>query len=177
MQPEQATPQQPVVERPVSAAQAPLTPIAQFECWYIPEGKYTIFNYRKSIVMLYPGWMVIYQKSHHAEVARIQLAPDLQMKHFLGFARFAQLNGKKYSFFKFNNHFMTSPIWAYGVLVVGFLINSIEAIGRLNTGMRNIGLQLIALCVILAGFGLLATGIPKARELIAAAKRAAGVVS
>ncbi|HVI69033.1 MAG TPA: hypothetical protein VM581_01100 [Magnetospirillaceae bacterium] len=175
MHPEQPhmAPQQPVAPQPVSA---PLTPIAQIECWYLPEGQFTIFAYRKSNIVIYPGWMLIYRKSDNAEVARIQLTPDLDMRFLFGFVRFAQLNGKKFSFFKLNNLFMTSSMWVYLVFFAGILINLLESIMRFNSG-RNIGLQLLGLVIMLAGFGLLMTGWPKAKELIAAAKRAAGIAS
>lgn len=166
--------QQPVNPQPV--AQAPLTPIAQIECWYIPEGQFTIFAYRKCNVVLYPGWMMIYRKSDNAEVGRIQLAPDLHMKYFLNFVRIAQLNGKKYSVFKLNNNFMMTSIWLYSVFLLGLVVNLISSFGRLN-GEPNVGLQLLAMLLVLGGIGLLATGMPKAKEFVAAAKRAAGIAS
>ncbi len=177
MQPGQTTSHQLAAQESTPADQAPLHPIAQFDCWYIPEGKFTIFNYRRSLVMLYLGWMVIYRKSDHQELARIQLTPDLHMKYFFSFVRFAQLNGRKYSSFKLNNTFMTTPMWFYGIFFVGILVNLIGSAARVSTGVRDIGMQVSSLAIMLAAFGMLATGTPKAKELIATAKRAAGVVS
>ena len=171
MQPEQTTVSQPQQQQPSGQLQ----PLAQFECWYIPEGKYTIFNYRKSIVVLYPGWMVVYQKSDHAELARIPLGADLKMKYFVGFARFAQLNGRKYSFFTFSNLFMTTPMWAYGIFGLSVVINLIISL-RL-TEDTNLGLRGMSLFVQLAGLAILFVGFPKAKALVQAAHRAAGVAS
>jgi len=171
MQPEQTAgpPIQPQL------ADAPLHPLAQFECWYIPEGKYTIFNYRKSIVMLYPGWMVIYLQSDHTELARIPLGPDVKMKYIAGFARFARLNGRKYNFFTFSNVFMTTPMWAYGVFGLSIFINLTISSLRLVTGDPS--LRGLYLAIQLVGLAILFVGLPKARALVRAAYRAAGVVS
>lgn len=167
--------QQPTTPQPVASPQPP-APLEQIECWYIPEGQYTIFAYRKCVVVFYPGWMMIYRKSDNVEVGRIQLAPDLRMKYFLNFVRIAQLNGKKHSVFKLNNNFMTASIWLYSVFLLGLVVNLISSFGRLN-GEPNPGLQLLAVVLILGGLGLLATGMPKAKALVAAAKRAAGIAS
>lgn len=166
MHPEQQTAPQ--------ASDSPLTPIAQIECWYLPEGSYTIFGYRKAVVVLYPGWMVIYGKSTNAELAKIQLTPDLKMKYFLGFVRFAQLNGRTYSAFKMNNLFMTTPMWTYGIFALALIANLVVTLNRYNVS-NSLGSSLLTILLLGGALVLLASGMPKAKHLIEASKRAAGV--
>jgi hypothetical protein len=178
MQPEQ-THNAPVSPVPQVApqGQAPLTPIAQFDCPYLPTGRYTIFNMRPSVAVIYPGWLVVYQKSDNAEVARIPLGADLNMKYGFGFVRFIQLNGKKYSIFTMNNLFLTAPAGAYIAFVVFILLSGVVSFIDIGKSGTDVGLLFLRLVFLLAALFSLMTGRTKGKALIEACKRAAGIAS
>ena len=156
-------------------SQGPSTPLFQTECWYIPKGTYTIFSYRKCIIVLHPGQLVVYRKSDNAELQRIQLTNDLRIKYFLGFARISYVGGRKISLFNASYSFLISPVWSYALIMLGALIDLVANSIALNTGERSTSAAFVALLVMLAGFGVMASGTAKAKALVAACKGAAGV--
>lgn len=168
--------QQQVLSQP--AVDQPLAPIAQFDCWYLPEGQQTIFGLRKHVAVFYPGWMVLYDKTTHAEVKKIAITPDVKVKYFLGSARIAQTNGQKYSFFNRRMGFIMDPLWPYLFLLATLVFDIILRFAFFNVPVSsaNIGWRLLSLVLMVVAFIMFGVvSMPRAKAFKEAAHRAAGV--
>lgn len=158
-------------------------PLYRTDMWCLPDGQFGLWNYRKAEAIVYPGWLMIYRKSDHAELKRIHLAPDLEIKNFLNYARISQLSGQKYSMFNQKYSFFLVTMWSYAVFLVGVLVNLINSLIRFNTvysgGEEDLGLSLtlqsIGLLFMIAALIWMATGYPKGKALAAACKHAASI--
>lgn len=172
---------EPMPMQPTPAPQPaanPLTPLFQTEGYHMPDGNFSIFGYRKARIVVYPGWLVVYNASDNAEVKRVPLAQDLKMKNFLGFTRIAQVNGQKFGVFSMKYSFFLASIWSYVPIFVGILMNFIFRMATIGTYPRtgqDIFLQNMGFILVLAGFVWMALSIPKGKALIDACKRAAGI--
>jgi hypothetical protein len=162
---------------PQQQQSAPRTPLYRTDIWCLPEGSFGIFGYRKAEAVVYPGWLIIYRKSDHTELKRVQLTPDLQMKQFLNYVRIARLGGQKFSFFDQKHLFFTVTMWSYALFFVGVLIDFALRYSQLTTGDNdsNLLVQSASLLVVLAALGWMATGMPKGKALILACLRGAGI--
>jgi hypothetical protein len=162
--------------QPQPAEQPALTPIYQMESWYSPSRFTTIFGLRKCLVVVYPGWVVVYKPSDHTEIRRFQLTPDIQMKSLLDYARFSFIEGKKIGLFE-TSYVFTTPTFGRYIFIVGALLDLVNNATALSsdTGDRNLLFQFVSLGIILIGFGVMAMAIPTNKAFIAACKRGAGI--
>lgn len=152
-------------------------PLYRTDIWCLPEGNFGIFGYRKAEALVYPGWLMIYRKSDHAELKRIQLTPDLRMKHFLNYVRIARLGGQNIGFLSQKYVFFTVTMWSYGLFLVGVLLDFVFRRIQLSSGDvgQDLVIQGISLLIMTAALGWMATGLTKGKMLIMACLRAAGI--
>ena len=106
------------------AQQSPSKPLGVHEGYCTtPSGGRSLFSYKKSILSLYPGWLIVTDIKTSAEINRIQLTPDMEIKGLVGQAGITYLNGRKvgafekgYSFLFYNPAFI---LLSYLLMFIG----------------------------------------------------------
>lgn len=109
--------QQPI-QQPQQQTGQPQPIYSDYVYYTPPSGPRSLFSFKKTIYTVYPGWLIMTDEKTGVEVARIQLAPDLQVKTSMGQSRIKFLAGQKvkltqvgYSFIFYNPLLMFLSYW------------------------------------------------------------------